>query len=164
MNVGSMCKRAVVGIDAQRTLREAATLMPVQHVGGLVVTTESEGHRDALGVAADRDLMLASVAHALVPSQVLVGALVREQVATIHASSSPAQTAHALRAAGIRRLLVIDSNGSVSGLLSSNDLLTALIQPLEELAGAFRAAIENEQYGSERRDDAAGFPMAFPMH
>jgi predicted transcriptional regulator len=161
MNVGSMCKRAVVTIDAGRTIREAATLMRVQHIGAVVVTAESDGRSDAVGVVTDRDLMLASVAHTLAPSEVLVGALVQRRLATIQSTASTAQAAHALRTAGVRRLLVIDSEGSVCGLLSSDDLLAALIQPLEELVGAFRAGIDNEESGTARVDDAAGIPMAF---
>ena len=70
MNVGSLCKRAIVAIDGGATLREAAKLMLVRHVGALLVTVEGDGRRDALGLVTDRDLVIACV---VTHSDVLIG-------------------------------------------------------------------------------------------
>ena len=51
----------------------------------------------------------------------------------------------------MRRLLVCDANGKLAGLLSSDDLLGALMEPLHALAGAFRTGIQREE---ARRDPA----------
>lgn len=49
---------------------------------------------------------------------------------------------------GVRRLLVVDDDGGVVGLISSDDLLEALSQEFESLARALRKGIEHEK--SER--------------
>ena len=38
MNIGSICQREIVTIDADASLREAAAVMRERHVGALVVT------------------------------------------------------------------------------------------------------------------------------
>jgi len=62
MNIGSLCRRAIVSIDTGCTLRQAAKLMLSNHVGALLVTVEADGRRDAVGLVTDRDLAIACVA------------------------------------------------------------------------------------------------------
>jgi hypothetical protein len=54
-----------------------------------------------------------------------------------------------MRAAGVRRLLVRDDERQVVGLLSSDDLLAALVDPLRTLATSYGAGIEHERTRSE---------------
>ena len=145
MNIGSLCRRAIVTIDATSTLREAAQKMLTHHVGTIVVTTPYEDRQDILGLVTDRDLAVGCVAHELDPSAVLVGAIASRPLIYALASSSPAEAADVLRNAGVRRLLVCDDEGQLVGLLSTDDLLVALVEPLRALAGSFRAGIEREQ-------------------
>ena len=93
MNVGSLCKRAIVTIDAECTLREAAQKMLEQHVGAIVVTTRSGDRRDVLGLVTDRDLALSCVAHDLNPAEVLVGAIASRDLVCVLSSSSPTEAA-----------------------------------------------------------------------
>jgi CBS domain-containing protein len=149
MNLGSLCKRAVVAIDAQSSLREAATMMRAHHVGAVVVTAR-QGHRQqVLGVVTDRDLALACVAHELDPATVLVGAIASRTLVRASSTCTVADAAEELRRAGVRRLLVCDGHGQLLGLLSSDDLLAALIEPLQALAYAFQAGMAQEEARSD---------------
>ena len=47
--------------------------------------------------------------------------------------------------AGVRRLLVVDDDGGVVGLVSSDDLLGALSEEFEGLVRALRKGIEREK-------------------
>ena len=155
MSLHSLCQRAIVTVDAHRPIREAAQLMHEHHVGTVVVTTISEGRKQVTGLVTDRDLALACVARTLDPAHVLVGAIASRPVACITTTSSAAQAAEAMRAAGVRRLLVRDSQGEVIGLLASDDVLAALVEPLQVLARSFGAGIERER----TRSDGAPFEL-----
>lgn len=163
MNIGSLCKRAVVAIDAGSTLRAAAAAMQSQHVGALLVTAESDGHRDAVGLVTDRDLAMACVARNLTPDEVFIGAVASRPLVSIPASADAAQAAELLRTAGVRRLVVVDGEGQVCGLLSSDDLLDALIAPLQSLAAAFRADIAREEAMRATLMSASPRPVFLPM-
>ncbi len=145
MNVGSLCKRAIVSIDAESSLRNAAQMMLSHHVGAILVTAAGESRRGAVGLVTDRDLAIACVAHELNPSEVFIGALCKGPIVSVLASSSAAEAAATLHAAGVRRAVVCDESGQVLGLVSSDDLLGALVEPLRALADSFQAGIEREQ-------------------
>ena len=145
MKVGSLCKRAIVAIDAAATLRQAAKLMLAHHVGALLVTAEADGRRDALGLVTDRDLFIACVARELAPSNVLVGAIATQPIVSIAATANASEAASLMHTSGVRRLLVVDDGGEVAGLLSSDDLLGALLEPLQSLADALRINISREE-------------------
>lgn len=145
MKVGSLCKRAIVAVDAGATLRQAAKVMLARHVGALLVTVESDGRRDALGLVTDRDLVIASVARELAPSEVFVGAIATQPLVSIAATSTASEAAALMHSSGVRRLLVIDDYGEVTGLLSSDDLLDALLEPLQMLAAALRVNVAREE-------------------
>ena len=145
MNVGSLCKRAIVSIDAGSSLRHAAQAMLSHHVGAILVTAASDGRRDAVGLVTDRDLAIACVAHELNPSEVFIGAIAGRLLVSVLASCSAAEAASTLHAAGVRRAVVCDGNGQIVGLVSSDDLLAALIEPLRALVGSFHAGVEREE-------------------
>ena len=145
MNVGTLCKRPIVAIDAGGSLRHAAQMMLSHHVGAILVTAASEGRRDAVGLVTDRDLAIACVAHELNPSEVFVGAIAGRPLVSVPSSCSAAEAASALHAAGVRRALVCDDEGLIVGLVSSDDLLGVLIEPLRSLVGSFHAGIEREE-------------------
>ncbi len=149
MNLAALCQRAIVTVDAHRPLRDAAQAMLEHHVGAVIVTSSSEGRPQIVGVVTDRDLAIACVARALDPAQVLTGAVASRPVVCIAASRGPAEAVEAMRAAGVRRLLARDDERQVVGLLSSDDLLVALLDPLQNLVKSYGAGIEHERTRSD---------------
>jgi len=145
MNIGQHCRHAVIGIDEGCTLRDAAMLMREHHVGALVVTTTVADQRDAVGVVTDRDIADAVAAHGLSPADVLVGAVAMRPPHFIRATASPAEVAFAMRRAGVRRLLLVDEEEGVVGLVSADDLLAILMEPLMALSHLATAERDNER-------------------
>lgn len=162
MNVGSLCRRSIVSVDASATLRQAAKAMLSEHVGALLVTVEAEGRRDALGLVTDRDLAIACVARELCPSEVFVGAIATHPLISIRSRATAEEAADLLDSAGVRRVLVVDDDGQVTGLLSSDDLLAALLEPLESLANSMRANIAREHVLRSSVESPAVRPLFLP--
>ena len=144
MNIASLCGREVVGIDAESTLRQAATLMREEHVGCLVVVTGSEPPQ-VVGIVTDRDLAIDGLARDGNPADLKIGHLAKSPPLAVEGSASVAEAVAAMEKAGVRRLLVVDSDGGVIGLVAADDLLGALSEELGGLARALRANIRNEQ-------------------
>jgi CBS domain-containing protein len=144
MNVGSICKRHIVTIDASDSLQQAAGLMREHHVGALVVIeTSADGQRVA-GVVTDRDLAIEVLARGGDAAQAPVGHLVHGRPIGVAASADAAQAIALMESAGVRRLLVHDEQGHLVGLLSFDDLLTACVAPLAGLAEVLRKGLERE--------------------
>jgi len=144
MNIGQYCRQAVIGIDEGCTLHDAALLMREEHVGALVVTTAVADQRDAVGVLTDRDIADAVALHGLSPTQVMVGAVASRPPQFVQATASPAEAAFAMRRGGVRRLLLVDDAEGVIGLVSSDDLLAILLEPLMALSHLATAERANE--------------------
>lgn len=144
MNIEQICRHEVVTIDEHATLNEAASLMRVQHVGALVVTTNNGEQLRVMGIVTDRDLVLEILARNLAPSETRVGQLAQGHLAAVSRDAGVAEAAAEMQRAGVRRLLVTDAEGQLIGFVSSDDLLDALATELSSLAGALRAGIARE--------------------
>lgn len=152
MEIGSLCKRDVVAIHAAATPRDAAVLMCEQHVGALVVT-EHQDRPEVIGIVTDRDLVLEVLGRAEPASPLRMRDLAKPATATIHRDADLHDALAQMESAGVRRLLVLDDDGGIMGLVSSDDMLGAIADELESLASAMRRGIARE---SSERKVAAG--------
>jgi CBS domain-containing protein len=148
MNLASLCTREVVGISADASLREAATLMCEEHVGALVVLTSDEPAK-VVGIVTDRDLALEALGRDQPASPLLVGHLVQGRPLGVPSSVGVHEAAQAMQKGGVRRLLVVDDDGGVVGIVSAEDLLHAMADVLATLSKSLRSGIARE--ASERR-------------
>ncbi|MDH4059375.1 MAG: CBS domain-containing protein [Aquincola sp.] len=144
MNVGSICKRHIVTIDASDSLQQAASLMREHHVGALVVIeTSADGQRVA-GVVTDRDLAIEVLARGGDAARVPVGRVSQGRLVGMPEDADIAEAVQSMQAAGVRRLLVHDADGHLVGLVSFDDLLPACVMPLAGLAEVLRKGLERE--------------------
>lgn len=159
--LATLCTREVVGIDAGASLREAASLMCDEHVGALVVMTGDDPGQ-VVGIVTDRDLALEVLGRPGQPSDLKIGNLAKSPPLAVASNASVREAVQAMAQAGVRRLLVVDEDGGVVGLVSSDDLLCAVSEELEGLARALRSNIQHEK--SERKvvTVAAGRRAVFP--
>lgn len=162
MDLASLCTREVVGIDARASLREAAALMCEEHVGALVVMTADEPPQ-VVGLVTDRDLALEGLGRPGDPGDLKVGHVAKSPPLAVPASAGAAEAIEAMEKAGVRRLLVVDPDGGVVGIVSSDDLLCAVAGELETLSRALRGNIEREKSSrGVAGGPAASRPVLFP--
>jgi CBS domain-containing protein len=140
MNIGSICKRHLVSVDAGATLQQAALLMREHHVGALVVTAGEQ----VAGVLTDRDLAIEVLARGLDAARQTAGSLARSPLVAAHEDEPIDAAVARMQSAGVRRLLVQDAQGHLVGLVSFDDLLPACIAPLARMADAIRHGFEHE--------------------
>jgi CBS domain-containing protein len=163
MSIAEICQRHVITIDATATLREAATQMREHHVGALVVTAETAGQNQVVGVITDRDLAIEVLARDLSPADVHVAQVASRRLVAVPTNASLGEAAAMMKDAGVRRLLVTGDGGQLVGFVTADDLLDALAGPLGSLAGAVRSGIARET--SERSTIAPPrFRPAFLPH
>lgn len=140
MNVANLCVRNVVFIAADATLRETAIRMCDEHVGALVIVNHSDPPQ-VLGVVTDSDLALNVLGRAEPVQNLRVGDLVNTAPVAVSGTCGLMEAIAAMGNSGVRRLLVVDEDGAVTGVISSDDLVCALSKELEGLARALRRNI-----------------------
>lgn len=160
MNITSLCNRPVVGIPAQASLRDAAALMCEEHVGALVVVTTDEPPQ-VVGIVTDRDLAIETLGGDKV-SGLCVGDLAKSPPLAVASSASLQEAVAAMEKGSVRRLLVVDEDGGVVGLVAAEDLMAAIAEELASLVRALRGGIEREKDVRKVMAKPAGVRPVFP--
>lgn len=162
MNISSLCSREVVGIHAGASLQEAAALMGEEHIGSLVVVTQDEPPK-VVGILTDRDLALDVIGKGGAGKELCVGDIAKAPPMAVSSAASLQEAVAAMEQGGVRRLLVVDEDGGVMGLVAAEDLMAAISEELAGLVRALRKGIERER--SERKvvSKPAALRPTFPV-
>lgn len=120
-------RRSGIGIESDRTVREAAALMDTTGVGSLVVL---DGGRLA-GIVTDRDLVRRALGAGL-PSDARVDSVMSTPVLTIDADADLRDAFSRFREHAVRRLAVV-RDGELVGMIAVDDLLIDLSADLADL-------------------------------
>lgn len=125
MTAGRICVRSVQTAAPDETVRQAARRMAQAGVGSLVVVGPDQR---PLGILTDRDVVLRCVADELNPDETQVGEVMTAPVDRVH-ESTPIETALS-RMEGVdsRRLVVVDDEDRLAGLLALDDVLELLAE------------------------------------
>ena len=133
MKASEFCNREVMIIERDASVAEAARLMRELHVGSLVVVTKEAGQTRPTGILTDRDIVIEFVAEGLSPQEVAVGDAMSFQLATVDEDAGLFETIELMRDRGVRRLPVVDSAGTLVGLVAADDALELLAEQLNDL-------------------------------
>ncbi|MEN9763392.1 MAG: hypothetical protein RI906_3218 [Pseudomonadota bacterium] len=134
MNVDSVCSSEVVTVKQDQTLREAASVMRLRHVGSVVVLSAQGNSKRPLGIVTDRDLVVEVMATGLDPDTIKVSDLLDGAPVTVHQQDDVMDALHKMRSRGVRRLPVTDPHGDLAGIVSLDDLLQSLSREMSLLA------------------------------
>ena len=118
MLVREIMTRGVESVQANQTVLDAAEMMKRLDVGAVPVF---EGNR-AAGIITDRDIVIRIVASGFNPQHISVGEVMSKGVQSCSEDTSIEDAARIMENYKIRRLLVRDSNGDITGILSLGDL------------------------------------------
>lgn len=144
MNVASICTRRVVTIDSASTPVQAAALMRQHHVGTLVVTSQTSDGVRVSGIVTDRDLVMGALADGASAISREIGALASHQIESVSEGDDVASAIAVMQGGGVRRLLVVNAEHQLVGLVSLDDLMAACASEMGGLVTAIRSGIQRE--------------------
>lgn len=130
MTVERICQREVDTARTDETAQAAAQRMNVRGVGTLVVVDRDQR---PLGILTDRDLALRVVARGLDPYAVCVIDVMTVGTASVREDSPIEEAVSVMRRQGCRRLVVIDEDGLLLGIVSLDDVLELISAELGEV-------------------------------
>jgi CBS domain-containing protein len=145
MSVGQFCNRDTVILRKADAIVEAAKLMREFHVGSAVVVEDSEEGAKPVGIVTDRDLVIEILAAELDPNSVTVGDIMSYELITAREEDGLWETLQRMRLKGVRRMPVVNQQGVLVGILTSDDLLEILTGELTELVRIIGKEKEREQ-------------------
>jgi signal-transduction protein with cAMP-binding, CBS, and nucleotidyltransferase domain len=115
---------------------EAVRRMEDEHVGSLVVTRDGK----PFAIVTDRDIALHVLAGGGSRDDA-VEACASEPLVLVERSASVAQASRLLRRHRVRRLPVVDEDGTPVGMVAADDLIRQIGQHLSALGGAIRTEL-----------------------
>lgn len=114
---------------SQHTAIEAAELMQREDVG-LVPVIADDG-RKLIGVITDRDIVLKVVAEGRDPRSTAVTEVMSTDVVTCLPQESVETVMEQMASRQIRRIPIVDRDGSIVGIVSQADVATRIANPQE---------------------------------
>lgn len=119
MKIQEMMTRSVKTIRPDQTLQQAAKMMDDLNVGGLPVADDS----GIIGFITDRDIVIRSVSEGLDPHTTRVTDSMTQPAHFCRETDDVTRAADFMRANRIRRVLVQDERGKLTGIVSLGDLM-----------------------------------------
>jgi CBS domain-containing protein len=127
--VADLMTRSVVQLPSETPVAEAAKAMKARQIGSVVVV---EGGRMA-GVVTDRDIVVRAIAEDRDPAETPLRDVLSDRLVTISQDATASAAADLMRTYAVRRLVVTEGDGSLTGIVSIGDL-AADMDPRSALA------------------------------
>jgi CBS domain-containing protein len=109
------------------SIQEVARMMDKCNCGAIPVIEEGNDKRKAVGVITDRDIAVRAVAEGKGP-ETTVRECMSSPLAVIGADSSVEECCDIMERCKVRRLMVVDSDGELCGIISQADIALHLSQ------------------------------------
>lgn len=139
MKLRELCSPKVALADPQASLRDAALTMRNEHVGAVVVVEKKDGITRPVGILTDRDIVVAVVAVPDArPESIRVADVMSTKLAVAREDEGVFEAVQRMSERAVRRLPVVAADGSLSGIVSLDDLLRVVGTELAQLAEALR--------------------------
>lgn len=144
MSIKSICQTKVVTVGKNSTLKDVAAVMQKHHVGSVIVTEGLDGKRIPAGIITDRDIAM-SVGASAKPGDIRVDQVMQSHPVSIKIDEGIFEAVAKMREMGVKRMPVVNSDGSLYGLISADDLLSLMGDEINLLSKIAEVQIKNEQ-------------------
>lgn len=141
MNVGDVCSHLPETASGLDSVEDAARLMDAHGVGTMVVTDED---MRVEGILTDRDIVTRCVAAGLPVESTMVSDVMSTKVVTVRAETSIEVALRKMADDVVRRLVVLDADDRVVGVLSLDDVLDGILSATDEIRRIIRRQVYAE--------------------
>lgn len=130
MNAYELSNKNVVMIRRHEELSTAAWMMRERNVGCLVVVEPMQGMGGwmPVGLISDREIVTNVIARDCDPRNVVVEDVMEPHPISVRDRDSVEDTLQQMRSAKARRVLVVDEDGRLAGILAREDIFDHLTQ------------------------------------
>ncbi len=105
-----------------------AQQMKIENIGSIPVI-ENAQTRKLIGIVTDRDLAMKVVADGRDPKSTMVEAVMTHKVVTCRADDDVQKALDAMTEHQLRRILIVDNNDRILGIIAQADVATRVNQP-----------------------------------
>ncbi|HVA45132.1 MAG TPA: CBS domain-containing protein [Pirellulales bacterium] len=144
MSVGRICSREVQLAETKDSAAVAAKRMRDSNVGTLVVLDD---HKKPIGIVTDRDLVARVMAAGKDPHGCTVGDIMTRSPKSVRDDAPIEDALVQMCGLGLRRMIVVDKEHRLVGIISLDDILSLLGEELSRIG-----RLLDHQIAAARRD------------
>jgi len=145
MFVGEICNRQVVICGRDDSIQNAAELMRDNHVGDVIVVEHKEGKHFPIGILTDRDIVIEVLAERVNNlNDIAVNDVMSSELISVKEDDYIIETIEQMRDRGIRRVPVVNQEGSLEGILAVDDAIELVAELLSNLVRLFKHEFNRE--------------------
>jgi CBS domain-containing protein len=145
MLLKEICVLEVASCGRDAGILEAARLMRQHHTGDLIVVDDPHGDRVPVGIVTDRDIVVEVLANELDLATTTVAQVMSAKLVSAGAAEDISEAIERMRLHGVRRLPVVDHDGSLMGIVTLDDLLKLHVAQASALADIVSKEQSREQ-------------------
>lgn len=145
MTAGEYCNREVVITGQDVSVTEAAMLMKQHHVGDLVVVEKQGDKTLPIGIITDRDIVIKVIAKKADPDSLIIKDIMSTGLVTVEEKQALLDTLALMQIRGVRRIMVVDAQGSLQGLLSADDAIELIAEAMNNLTKLVKREMTHEE-------------------
>jgi CBS domain-containing protein len=146
MNIENVCEKNVISVTEDQSIVEVAALMRDNSIGDVIVVDKQNGKMVPRGMLTDRDIVTGLVAsRADQISNAKVRDIMSKQVFTCNINDDLHDVLMQMQQNGVMRVPVLDRDGSLTGIVTSNHIFNQLNSEFSLLAGISARHKESDQ-------------------
>ena len=139
----TFCTSQVAVVEPETAAVVVSQLMRQHHIGALVVVDAQEKSRP-VGIITDRDLVLELMAQGLDPAVFTAGDIMSVNLVNATAEMDAMDAVELMKTHRLRRLVIVDEAGRLTGIVTMEDVLEQLARELADLAEGLTGARDRE--------------------
>jgi len=135
MPVADIARTDVMTASRDQSAGNLATVMKTENVGSVIIENDDE----PVGIVTDRDLVLEVLEPRADPSTMTAEEIMTETPVTVDGDQGVFDAIRTLHESSVRRLPVVDDDGTVAGIVTLDDLVVMLSGELGSLGDIIEA-------------------------
>ena len=133
----------VAVVEPETSALVVAKIMRQHHVGALVVV-DATLKTKPIGIVTDRDLVLELMSQGLDPVVFTAGDVMTVDLVTANPEMDALEAIQLMKKHRLRRLVVVDEEGRLMGIITMEDMLELLTRELADLTAGLSGARDRE--------------------
>jgi CBS domain-containing protein len=133
----------VAVVEPETSALVVAKIMRQHHVGALVVV-DAQAKTHPVGIVTDRDLVLELMAEGLDPAVFTAGDIMTVDLVTATPNLDAMEAVQLMKQHRLRRLVLVDDEGRLVGIITMEDVLELLTRELADLTAGLAGARDRE--------------------
>jgi len=130
---GEYCNRDVVFVGDSDYVTKAAELMRDNHITHVVVIQSKFGKNIPVGIISDRDIVIDFIASQVDIHNTPIKNLLKSNIVVVDEHDDLMVTIKRMRMSGLGRVIVVNSNGELIGVLSIDEIIGVISESIMDL-------------------------------